>query len=197
MKATSLKSQRRKKIWQIQAGFHCSIIRICLGRVDLQRLKRKKVFGLSTSSTDYEIHNAFTGVGDGKSAQGRFLQKALDTKYAHCIKSYAALFTDEELWNRWQEDCRKNNVSGAYWAIMTHDAASDELLSRVYGECHMLSFDTFGQQRTTNTLFKRLEGRLLGEVRKSVSLAKKLQLQQKTNEELRKASKEKKNSFRG
>ncbi len=138
-----LKNQGRRKIWQVESGYHCAIMGTCFGRSDLRKLKRKKVFGLAASASDYEVHNVFAGVGDGKTPQARALQKALDEKYAFFIREYGKLHGDDELWERWLEDSGKDQAPGAFWAIITHAEASAELVGRVYGECHMLSFDTF------------------------------------------------------
>ncbi len=185
-----MKNLGRRKIWQIEPGYLCAIVGTCLGRADLRRLKRKKVFALPASASDYEVHNVFAGIGDGKTAQARALQKVLDEKYASFIRVYNDLHSDDELWQCWQEDSRKDNVPGAFWAIMTHAEASAELVGRVYGECHMISFDTFTQQRSSSTVIRRLEQRLSQEERKSVRVTEKLQREQEKCARLRKEQKE-------
>ncbi|PIE72814.1 MAG: hypothetical protein CSA20_05790 [Deltaproteobacteria bacterium] len=185
MESNQLKTQTRRKIWQVETGYHCSIVGTCLGRSDLRRLKRKKVFGIDSSASDYEIHNVFAGIGDAKTPQSRALQKVLDEKYGQFIKRYAKLHEDEELWRQWQQDSKNDQAPGAFWAIMTHGRASADLIARVYGECHMISFDTFTMQRSSSVALKRMEQRLVKEERKVRQLTDKLQKQQEKSEQLR------------
>lgn len=191
-----VKIQARKKIWQVETGYHCAVMGTCLGRADLRRLKRKKVFGLPTGASDYEVHNAFAGIGDGKTVQARALQKALDEKYAAFVKRYAGLDNDGELWEKWQEDSGNDQAPGAFWAIITHGAASAELVARVYGECHMISFDTFSRQRSSSVVVQRLEAKVAREERKGARLTEKLQKQQEKNAQIRKELREEKSTGR-
>ncbi len=185
-----MKNLGRRKIWQVESGYHCAIMGTCFGRADLRKLKRKKIFGLPASASDYEVHNAFAGVGDGKTPQARALQKVLDDKYISFIRVYNELHSDEELWEQWLEDSKNDKAPGAFWAIITHAEASAELVARVYGECHMLSFDTFTQQRSSSMVVKRLEQRLLQEEKKGVRMTEKLQKEQEKCSRLRKEQKE-------
>jgi chromosome segregation ATPase len=38
-------------------------------------------------------------------------------------------------------------LAGAYWAVMTHQTISKEMLSTIYGEMHMFGYDHFDQHR--------------------------------------------------
>ncbi len=185
-----VKTQGRRKIWQVEPGYHCAVIGTCLGRSDLRRLKRKKIFGIPGSASDYEVHNVFAGMGDGKTPQARALQKVLDEKYASFVRKYASLHSDAELWARWQEDSEKDQAPGAFWAIITHAEASAELVGRVYGECHMLSFDTFSQQRSSSVVIKRLQQRLTLEEKKGARVAQRFEREQAKCMGLRKEQKE-------
>lgn len=160
----------RKKIWQISGCYHCSIIGICLGRSDLRRLSRKNNFELHSYMSDYTLHNILTSLVKNKSHQSRALHKILDKKYGLAIKKYHRLQSPEDLVDQWQNDLRTNDLAGPYWAIMTHRAANSEVLNRIYGDCHMLSFDCFSSRKAENralVAYKNANKRLRGEIEDS------------------------------
>lgn len=145
----------RKKIWQVPTSYHCSIIGVCFGRKELRRFKTKKHFAFGSSASDYQIHNMLSSIATAKSAQSRSLHKMLDTKFRLSIKRYAALANGDELLEQWQNDLACGDISGPYWAIMTHPATPKSLISKIYGDCHMLSFDTFSIKRQQLRLTNR------------------------------------------
>ncbi len=188
-----INSMLRKKIWQIEPNFHCAIVGTCLSRADLRKIKRRKAFSLPATTTDYEMHNVLAGTSANKTAQTRIVQKVLDEKYAAIIKKYSKLHSEEEIWDEWQKDVKKGDASGAFWAIMSHGDASLELRSKVYGECHMISFDMFSVQRSSSSQLKRLENSVQRESIKAKELRTKLDRQQEQSKDLRAKLKESNN----
>ncbi|PID77663.1 MAG: hypothetical protein CSB24_00260 [Deltaproteobacteria bacterium] len=164
-------NQRRRKLWQISSSYYCSIMGICLSRAKLQKLKRKKVFDLDSSLSDYHIHNRFSGLSGSKTPQSRTLHKELDTTYRAAVKKYAECRNPEEIISKWQQDFTEGSMAGAYWAIMTHPESDRSVIDRIYGDCHMKSFECFTAQRRENML--------LGKYRdESINLKKVLEQQQ-------------------
>ena len=145
----------RKKIWQIASSYHCSIVGICLGRKELRQLKNKKLYGFDSSLSDYLIHNKLSSITTLKSPQSRALHKLLDTKYRLAVKRYSVLSTSDDLEKQWGQDCKEGAIAGSYWAIMTHPDTSNNLVSRIYGDCHMLSYDGFSSQKRENRILTR------------------------------------------
>ncbi|PIE57032.1 MAG: hypothetical protein CSA34_01660 [Desulfobulbus propionicus] len=158
--------RKRKKLWEIKKGYHCSVMGICLRRQDLRRIAKKKVFCLDTGYSDYEVHSFLSSYSSSRTPKTRALQKILDTKYRVSLKRYAVASDDDELRTLWQEDVQKKNIAGAYWAVMTHPAASKELIDHVYGQSHMISFDIFGDQQRERKRIDDLQARetMLSEV---------------------------------
>jgi hypothetical protein len=133
-------SKRRKKLWEVGEGHHCSILGTCLRRTDLRRLSRKKIFQMESGDSDYQIHLTLVGFAASRNSKSRAMHKFLDGRYRVAIKRYAAAHDDEvlELWN---QDVKKGTVAGAYWAIMTNQLLSSDVRTEVYGQNHMLGFD--------------------------------------------------------
>lgn len=145
----------RKKIWQIASSYHCSIVGICLGRKELRQLKSKKLYGFEPSLSDYLIHNKLSSITTSKSLQSRALHKLLDTKYRLAVKRYSVFSTPDGLERQWVQDYKEGAIAGSYWAIMTHPSTSNNLISRMYGDCHMVSYDGFSSQKRENQVLTK------------------------------------------
>lgn len=158
----SVTTQRRKKLWQIKTGYHCSIIGSCLSRRDLRQISRKKIFGLESGQDSFSLHRSLSAIASGRLAKTRALNKFLDNKYRSSIKRYSQLSSDEEICEEWKKDLRSGGgIAGAYWAIMTMQSCGKDILDQVYGDCHMVSFDIFASYfvnaNKTTSLQKQIE----------------------------------------
>lgn len=154
--------QRRKKIWQIHSGYHCSVIGTCLNRRDLKLIARKKVFGLESGIDAFAVHRSLSSIATERKTKSRALNKLLDNKFRATIKRYGALGDDTEVLLEWKKDLKDGGaIAGAYWAIMTLPSCAKELLNEVYGDCHMASFDIFSSYADNSkkiaSLSKQLE----------------------------------------
>ena len=156
---TSQSARKRKKLWEIHSSFHCSVLGTCLKTPGLKKLTRKKVFNLSTRSSEFEIHTSLVTLSSFRSNASRVLHKLLDDKFRIIISHYSKLHTDEEVKVLWNEHVRKGMVPGAYWAVMTHPRVSDNLLSDIYGEVHMLSYELLNKDQNERALVEELRDR--------------------------------------
>ena len=129
----------RKRLWQLDGPFHCSVIGTCLSLEELKDLCRKMRITVQTPLTDYELHRSFVGVAGEHTPVARRLHKHLDQKYRATIRRFAKAQSDTALETLWVEAVESGELAGAYWALATHPQASVELVDRVYGEVHMLS----------------------------------------------------------
>ncbi len=136
-------AKKRKKIWQVESGYHCSVIGTCLSRKDLRQIVSKKSFGFEPGVDDFYVHRNLSTVAGHRLPETRALHKVIDQKYRGAIKRYANLTTDDEISSQWKEDLVSGGVAGAYWAILTHPVCSKNLVDRVYGDCHMVCYDIF------------------------------------------------------
>jgi len=74
-----------------------------------------------------------------KNEGAKFLQKALDRRHSAALSRYSRAKDATTLLAQWQESLKQGDIPGAYWAALTHPAATDELVKRVFGDVHMLS----------------------------------------------------------
>ncbi len=151
-----LQSQQRKKIWSIHDGWVCSVLGVCFRRSELRKMARKKLFGLDPEYSDYLLHSALVNQVGSRTPASRALHKMLDRKYRVSINRYARVNDDLAIQELWEEDLRHGNVPGAYWAIMTHPAVSEQLAGEIYGQVHMMGHDIHGEYRRDNKMFAAL-----------------------------------------
>jgi len=132
-------TRQRKKLWDLQGRFHCSVIGTCLTLNELRRLCHKANIIFETSVSDHELHSAFVNVAGESTYPSRLLQKHLDSKYKRIIQQFLRICSAGELQLFWVEAMKAGEVASAFWALVTHPCTSDELLDRMYGDIHMLS----------------------------------------------------------
>jgi len=132
-------SRQRKKLWELQSHFHCSVIGTCLTLEELRRLCRKANIIFETAVSDHALHSAFVNVAGESAYPSRLLQKHLDNKYKRIIQHVVKIRDADALPPLWHEAMKSGEVASAFWALLTHPQTSDELLEQMYGDIHMLS----------------------------------------------------------
>jgi hypothetical protein len=140
-------SRRRRKLWEIGEGHHCSVLGTCLRRTDLRKFARKKMFQVEAGANDYKVHLALVGIAKSRNPKSRALHKFLDERYRAAVKRYASAQDDEEALQLWDQDVKRGAVAGAYWAIVTNQLFSSETQTEVYGQNHMMSHDIVGSDQ--------------------------------------------------
>jgi len=138
MAAGAAKKTARKRIWDLSAHYHCSIIGTCLSAGELRKLLVKLDLA-ATGDSDHDLHGRGVGLALRQDLAGKLLNKALDERHQVSIKRYGRAKCEVELRALWQEDVRAGDIPGGYWAVMTHPLAGSDLVREVFGYVHMLS----------------------------------------------------------
>jgi hypothetical protein len=129
---------RRTKIWEFNTNLHCSIIGTCLSTAELRQVL-KKLGIASPDNTDHELHGAAVSLAGRHDKAAKLLNKALDERHRLAIGQFAKASTDEGVRSLWRDAVRRGEIPGAYWATLTHPAASRNVIRDAFGEVHMLS----------------------------------------------------------
>ncbi|MFN2354584.1 MAG: DUF2325 domain-containing protein [Desulfopila sp.] len=153
---------KRSTVWQLSPALHCSIIGSCLSRTSLRRIAKKQIFGFTSVCSDYKIHQSLVKAVAERNEKSRALNKLLDAKYRTAIRQYATIVCVDDLYQQWKKDVADGDVAGAYWAVLTHPCMNSEMAGVIYGECHMLSFDTFGSRRRQGKKVEQLMQKITG-----------------------------------
>jgi len=132
-------SSRRGKLWELTAMLHCSIIGTCLPTVELRSLLRRADPMIDPGATDHEIHSIAVGAAGRNGAVSKQIHKALDRRHKPAIDRFARARSAGDLRELWDEAMRGGDISGAYWAVLTHPFTTDAVARHAFGDLHMLS----------------------------------------------------------
>ena len=137
--AASPQPARRSKIWELAETLHCSIIGTCLSNAELRHaLARLGVNGIEAAD-DHELHVVGVMLAGRRDAGAKMLQRALDRRHALAIKQYAKAKDEQALRQLWDESMRSSDIPGAYWALLSHAAATETIVKKAFQDVHMLS----------------------------------------------------------
>lgn len=150
---------RRKKLWELERCYHCSVIGTCLTLAELRQIQRRLGGVIQGLDSDYDVHRAFVSAAREATPASRLIQKHLDRKYKPAIQQLGKARSTEEFGGYWDAALAAGEVAGAYWALITQPGAPGNLLDRIYGEVHMLSHLSGASIRVEMQEFNRLKRR--------------------------------------
>ena len=169
---------RRRKLWEINPGWHCSIVGTCLTLGDLRNLAKKLGYSADDiREADYFLHGAFVTEAGSRSRVAKLLHKLLDRKHAAAIRRFQACTNKASLADAWEEAFKSGDIPGPYWAVISHPHLDRNLGTTVYGDVHMLSHllggsnsaDLAALQRMENTIASLQEDLRTGQARLATS----------------------------
>lgn len=186
---------RRLKIWEMRESVECSVIGTCLTDKDLRSIVARLGLTVPPTTTDYQLHGYFVGRIGTEGKLARAVQRVLDRRHAGMIRLVGQTEDETALEDLWSREFGAGRVSGAYWALLTHSHVPDALLSRAFGEVHMVSHvmgrtvhATAAQVSELQAQVEDLRGRLARETtRHDEALEKRDAEIRRLNDELRRA----------
>src|SRR6516165_1784550 len=150
-------ARRRTAIYDMHHTVHCSIIGTCLSSAELRRLMIKLgVHGAETAG-DHDLHKQGVTIAGRAHGGGKLIQKALDRRHEAAIKQFAKAKDETALRGLWDDAVKRGDIPGAYWAVLSHPAATDALMRRVFGDVHMLSHMVGAANRADIRRLRQLE----------------------------------------
>ncbi|MHC1712559.1 MAG: DUF2325 domain-containing protein [Solidesulfovibrio sp.] len=151
----------QRKTLHDNADFACPIIGTCLTISELRRVCRKCGGVVTDDASDYEAHGFLVGQAKTPgSGPTKYLQKFLDKKFHRELRAFLKITDEAELRRMWRERADAGDIPGAFWALMSHPNASENLLREIYGEVHMLSHRVGAANRADLARLARLEDKL-------------------------------------
>lgn len=162
---------RRRKLWDLMPALHCSVVGTCLMSGELRNLMRRCGAATEKNATDHELHELAVSAAGRQDAVAKELQKALDQRHKAIITRFAGATDAGTLRQLWDEAAQGGDISGAYWAVLTHPLCDHELVHRSFGDVHMLSHLVGSANRVAMQKLRRLE-------HERAELTEKLQRQQ-------------------
>jgi hypothetical protein len=132
-------SKRRTQIWELHQSLHCSIIGTCLSSGELRRLLVRLEVQGAESADDHDLHVLGVLLAGRSKAGAKQLQKTLDRRHQPFLNQFAKAKDAAALAALWEDALARGDIPGAYWALLTHPAATDTMVKDVFGQVHMLS----------------------------------------------------------
>jgi uncharacterized protein DUF2325 len=164
--------RRRTPIWDMHHSVHCSIVGTCLSAGELRRLLIKLGVQGAASADDHDLHKQAVTLAGRPQGGGKFIQKALDRRHQAAIGQCATLDHENGLLRFWDDALKGGDISGAYWAVLSHPAATEKIMRRAFGDVHMLSHLVGATNRADIRRLRQLEA-------ENAALVAKLELQRR------------------
>jgi hypothetical protein len=165
-------SRRRTQIWELHHSLHCSIIGTCLSSAELRRLLIRLGVQSAETADDHDLHVLGVLLAGRSKAGAKHLQKALDRRHQPSLNQFAKAKDAATLSALWEDALGRGDIPGAYWALLTHPAATDAMVKDVFGKVHMLSHLVGAANRVDIRRLRQLED-------DNAALTAKLERQQK------------------
>lgn len=130
---------RRTRLDELHGSLHCSVIGTCFGLRELRQLMVKFVDPSLAGAGDHTVHTEAVRCASRRDGIGRVLGKSLDRKFKATIAQFARAADVPSLRRLWVDALTRGDIPGAYWALLTHAAATRELIGEAFSDVHMLS----------------------------------------------------------
>lgn len=132
-------TSRRRLLWEVWDGYHCSICGTCLSFAELRKIAAKAGLQFEPDESEHGIHGHFVQLAAKPGRVAKLIQKLLDRKYRNAVERFRRAKSEAQVADLWSRALTEGDVPGPYWALMTHPRTTTALMIRAFGEVHMLS----------------------------------------------------------
>ena len=146
---------RRRRLWDLPHQCHCPVVGVCFPLAALRQLVNKALGGKAIAD-DYEVHVGAVAECTKRNRLSELLQKDLEARYARSVQSFKIAKDTKALADLWADAVRKGDVSGAFWATLTHPRCDEVLQEVVLRDMHMLQHQAGAAIRIDVTKFNEL-----------------------------------------
>ena len=151
-------TSRRRLLWEIWDGYHCSICGTCLSFAELGRIAAKAGIRFESDETEHGIHGHFVQLSAKAGRVAKLTHKVLDRKHRNAIDRFRRAKSEAQVGELWSRALAEGDIPGPYWALMTHPRSTPGLMVRAFGEVHMLSHLAGATNRADIRRLRALEG---------------------------------------
>lgn len=103
------------------------------------------------------VHSYFVHEASENSHLTRKTQKFLDKKFNRQLKQFAQAKSADDVVTIWDKVWQRGEVAGAFWALMTHPLADENIQHAAYAQVHMLSHQVGSTQTADLRKLHQLE----------------------------------------
>lgn len=148
---------RRRKLWEIESTYHCSITGTCFSLDELQKIGQKAGAPAPAGVADHAVHAHYVRCAARPGRIAKLMHKALDRKYRVAVERVRHLASPAEFRRFWVGALESGYVAGPYWALLTRATAGQDFMAQMFGDVHMLSHLQAGTQRSDVIRLRELE----------------------------------------
>ncbi|MES2832909.1 MAG: DUF2325 domain-containing protein [Pseudomonadota bacterium] len=159
--AQTCSSSRRRKLWELPAGAHCSVIGVGVPAV-LLRKTLKSVVDNALTMSDYDFHVGAVGHCRLRNPISTVLQKLLDRRFAAAVRVFQAAKNKETLVSLWIKAIDDGDVAGPFWAGLTHPLCTPEIQEAMINDMHLIQHQACAMFRSDTREVESLEKRIHG-----------------------------------
>lgn len=152
---TTSNGSRRRRLWDLPHQCHCPVVGVCFPLTTLRHLVNKALSGKAIAD-DYEVHVGAVAECTQRNRLSEILQKDLEARYAQTIQSFKIAKNTTAVAALWAEAVCKGDVSGAFWATLTHPRCDEVLQELVLRDMHMLQHQAGAAVRIDVSKFNEL-----------------------------------------
>ncbi len=129
----------RTRLDELHPSLHCSIVGTCFGLRELRQLVVKFGDASLARAGDHTIHTEAVRCASRRDGLGRMLGKTLERKFKATIAQVGRATDVAGLRQMWLDAMANGDIPGAYWAVLTHPAATNDFVREAFSDVHMLS----------------------------------------------------------
>ena len=127
----------RRNISQLTSELICSVLGNCLTLYESKKLYLQLEIGSTPAKSEYEIHGKLVAIASVKGQAARVIHKFIDEKFQLDVRKFSKISNANEIADLWNESLQLGNISGSFWASITHPLCSNQILKEIYGYVHM------------------------------------------------------------
>lgn len=146
---------RRRRLWDLPHQCHCPVVGVCFPLATLRQLVNKALGGKAIAD-DYEVHVGAVAECTQRNRLSELLQKDLEARYARTVQSFKVAKDTKAVADLWADAVRRGDVSGAFWATLTHPRCDEVLQEVALRDMHMLQHQAGAAVRIDLTRFNEL-----------------------------------------
>ena len=147
---------RRRRIWELPRNCHCPVVGVCLPLAALRKLANK-VMGGHALANDYELHVGAVSECGSRNRISEMLQRDLEQRHAGVIVRFRDAKSSKAIAERWQLAVTQGDVTGAFWAALTHPRCDAELQKKLFHDIHMIQHQAGASTRVDLNKFDALQ----------------------------------------
>lgn len=155
LQAPQSTGSRRRRLWELAHQCHCPVIGVCLPLDTLRRLVSKALGGRALAD-DYEVHVGAVAECGHRNRLSELLQHELEQRYARRVQQFRSAKTTAAVVQLWKEAVAQGDVTGAFWAALTHPRCDTVLQEVLCRDMHMLQHQAGASVRVDIVKFNAL-----------------------------------------